>query len=162
MNPRIWFVAGASAVVASSGVVVAAMGGAAAAPPQQTIHVVELDTHDTYVPVGRLTGSKAQSTQGDFITFDDPLVNPGSTTHIGRIRGTCWLTTPKTGLFFCSVESTFNGKGEIEFTGLYDSTGKTSTITSVTGGTGAYQNATGTAKVKALSQTKNDFVITLG
>ena len=96
-NPRIWLIAGASAVVASAGVAVATTGGAAAAPPKQTIHVVELDTHDTYV-------------------IDD--------SHRPHPR-----------------QSTFNGKGEIEFTGLYDSTGNTSTITSITGGTRAYQNA---------------------
>lgn len=162
MKARFWTIAVASAAVAAAAAAVAASGGAVAAPPAQPIHVVELDTHDTYVPVGHLTGSKAKSTQGDYITFDDPLVNPGTTTHVGRVRGTCWLTTPKTGLFWCSVEFTLNGKGEIDSTGLYDSSGKTTTTASISGGSDTYKDASGTIAVKALSQTKNDFVITLG
>lgn len=149
---------GAGAVALAAGVTAMSSGGAIAAAPT-TIHVQELAKNVTYVPVGQLTGSKAQSNQGDYVAFHDPLVKPGTTTKVGRVDGVCWLTAPKTGLFSCSVNFTLSGKGQIAATGMFDSSGQSTTTASITGGTANYSSAKGTVAVKALSQTKNDFRI---
>jgi hypothetical protein len=149
---------GAGALALTVGITAVASGGASAAGPT-TIHVQELAKHVTYVPVGQLTGSKAQSNRGDYVAFHDPLVKPGTKTTVGRVDGVCWLTAPNTGLFYCTVNFTLRGKGQVAATGMFDSSGETTTTAGITGGTGTYRSATGTVAVKALSQTKNDFRI---
>jgi hypothetical protein len=149
---------GVGALALTAGIIVSMSGGASASGPA-TIHVQELAKNVTYVPVGQLTGSKAQSNQGDYVVFHDPLVKPGTTTTVGHVDGACWLTAPKTGLFYCSVNFSLSGKGQVASTGKFDSSGQMTTTASITGGTGSYASATGTVAVKALSQTKNDFTI---
>lgn len=151
---------GAGALALAAGMTAMSSGGATAATPT-TVHVQELAKNVTYVPVGQLTGSKAQSSQGDYVVFHDPLVKPGTSTKVGHVDGACWMTDSTTGLFYCSVNFTLSGKGQVASTGTFDSTGKNVTTASITGGTGAYQSATGTVAVKALSQTKNDFKISI-
>lgn len=153
---RICVAAGAAALCAGA-IAVTTVGASAAGT---SLHVVELAKHVTYVPTGQLSGSKAQANRGDYVAFHDPLVKPGRTDRVGHVDGVCWLTAPKAGLFYCSVNFTIAGKGQIAGTGMFDSTGKATTA-SITGGTGAYRDATGTVVLKALSQTKNDFVFTI-
>lgn len=159
MKRRIVIISVGATTLALAVSALAALTASATGPA--TVHVQELAKHVTYVPVGTLTGSKAQSSQGDYVVFHDPLVKPGTTTSIGHVDGACWLTAPSSGLFYCAVNFALSGKGQIAATGLFDSSGKTTTTASVTGGFGAYSSATGTVAVKALSQTKNDFVINL-
>lgn len=143
-----------------AGVTLTLAGGAAAASTT-TLHVQELATYDTYVPVQPLIGSKSQSNRGDMLAFNDKMVKPGGTTSIGNVRGTCTQVAPTASLFYCTVAFTVSGKGQIFGTGLFDATGKHTTVGEVTGGTGSYDLVRGTVKVKALSQSKNDFVFTL-
>ena len=150
--------AGACAVATAGAALVATSEGAIAAG--RTLHVQELAQHVTYVPTGQLTGSKAQANQGDYLAFHDPLVKPGSTKRVGHVEGVCWLTAPKSGLYYCSVNFAIAGQGQIAGTGMFDASGKT-TNAAITGGTGAYRSATGTVTLKALSQTKNDFVFAI-
>jgi hypothetical protein len=156
---KIGVYAGVGAIaLASAGLITSSEWAAAAGPT--TLHVQELARHVTYVPVGQLTGSKKQSNQGDYIVFHDPLVTPGTAKRVGWVNGLCLLAAPKDGRFFCSVNFAITGKGQIAATGMFDSSGSTTTA-SVTGGVGAYRSATGTVTLKPLSQTKNDFVIHL-
>lgn len=149
---------GAGALGLTAGVAGVMSGGASAAAPT-SLHVQELAKNVTYVPVGQLTGSSAQSNRGDYVTFTDPLVTPGTTSQVGRVDGNCWLTAPNRGLFYCSVNFTIFGHGQIAGTGLFDSSGKATTA-EITGGTGGYRSARGVVVLKALSQTKNDFRFT--
>ena len=159
MNRRIVIISVCATTMAVAVGGLAVLSDVAGAAGPATVHVQELAKHVTYVPVGTLTGSKAQSSQGDYVVFHDPLVKPGTTSSVGRVDGVCWLTAPNSGLFYCTVNFALNGKGQIAATGPFDSTGKTTTTASITGGTGTYSSAKGTVAVKALSQTKNDFVI---
>src|SRR4051812_18804899 len=95
--------AAAGAVSVAAGAWAAASRGASAAT-STTLHVQEIANNITYVPVGSLTGSTAQSGQGDYVAFNDPLVKPRTTTRVGHVEGVCWLTRPKAGVFYCSVE----------------------------------------------------------
>lgn len=156
-----WWAAGVGLGLSAIAAPAVLVTSAAATTSSTTLHVQEIAEHVTYVPTGQLTGSKAQANRGDYLTFHDPLVKPGTTHNVGQVDGVCWLTAPKSGLYYCSVNFSIAGKGQIAGTGMFDSSGKTTTAT-ITGGTGAYRSATGVVALKAISQTKNDFVFTLG
>jgi hypothetical protein len=130
---------------------------AAHGPP---IHVQEQVTNATYVSIQKLLGSTSGTNQGDYVTFDDPLVQPSSGHPAGTVMGTCWAENVAATLFFCSVDFILNN-GQITVVGPFDATGNTTTSAAITGGTGAYASAKGQATVTAVSSTVNDFVLRL-
>ena len=157
---RLFAIPAAAAVAAATatGVLTTASSASTAASGTTTIHVRELNQHVTYVPIGQLTGSKAQQNQGDYLAFDDPLVNPTNYKHKwGNIEGTCTLVYVSSQNYYCSVNFIFP-HGTLSADGTALGTGKV-TVVPINGGTGAYQGAHGTARVQ-LGNTTNDFVLT--
>lgn len=145
---------------AGTGAIVTLAGGAAAASTT-TLHVVEKAVNDTYVPVQPLIGSKSQSNRGDMLAFNDPLYFASTGKQAGAVQGTCVQVAPTTGYFYCNATFIIYGKGQITGVGQFDSSGKHTTTGVITGGTGVYNLARGTVKLKALSSTKDDFVFTI-
>jgi len=154
---RITSLIAAAAFGVGIGAVVVTTSGASAAA-STTVHVQEVATNATYVPVQQLLASKSQTNRGDYIAFNDRLYFPSTGTRAGTVEGDCVLTAPTASLFYCTVDFILSGKGRITAVGLFDATGKTTTTGAVTGGTGNYALARGTVRVRAISQTKNDFV----
>jgi hypothetical protein len=125
-----------------------------------TVHVQAIGGLATYVPVQQLVGSKSQTNQGDYLTFNEPVVKPGTRTTVGHVLGICYLTAPRAGLFYCTANWLLHGHGQVAGQGMYDATGRTTTTDVVTGGTGEYVSAHGTFRTHAINANRTDFVFT--
>jgi hypothetical protein len=125
-----------------------------------TVHVQAFGGSSTYVPVQQLVGSKSQTNQGDYLTFNEALVKPGTKTAVGYVRGVCYLTAPRAGIFYCTATFGLHGHGQLIGEGNYDGTGRTTTTAVVTGGTGEYESAHGVVRIRALTPQRSDFVFT--
>jgi len=127
----------------------------------KTIHVQEHAINVTYVPVQKLLGSTSSANQGDYVSWDDPLFDPGTGAQVGHVMGLCTVVDPTAQVYACpGVTFILTGRGEIAVQGDFDATGKP-TVTSVLGGTGEFLGITGSVRGQALSPTLNDFVFTL-
>jgi hypothetical protein len=153
---------GVWAVLAVAGLAATAVSlpQAAAAGIGRTIHVLEQVTNATYVPVQSLLGSKSASNAGDYIAFDDPLVDPVTTARVGHVSGQCTLVDVKAGIFTCFVNVFLTGRGQIASQGGYNANGTTGPA-AITGGTQEFLGADGMITIKVLSATSNDWVIRL-
>jgi len=126
----------------------------------RTIHVLEQATNLTYVPVQSLLGSTSATNAGDYIAFDDPLVDPATTARVGHVSGQCTLVDVKAGVFTCFVNVFLTGRGEIASQGGYNATGTTGPAP-ISAGTDQFLGAVGTITIKVLSATSNDWLIRL-
>ena len=76
---RITSLIAAAAFGVGIGAVVVTTSGASAAA-STTVHVQEVATNATYVPVQQLLASKSQTNRGDYIAFNDRLYFPSTGT----------------------------------------------------------------------------------
>jgi len=158
---------GGSAVAVLVGVVGIGLPGASA-QDTQTLHFQEQATNVTYVPVGTLINSKQAANQGDYVVFEDPLVNDKKQV-IGYNEGECFTTNPTNGTSECpGVTFVFTGahgfpKGSIQGAGIFigppdGSQGKDNADPFLYG-TGAFAGAQGTLTGRQLSFTLDDWAL---
>lgn len=122
--------AGLLAVAALAGTVPA---GAGSGPT--IIHVVERATTDEVADVGA-----AGDSAGDLLTFANKLYDESNTDKVGRNQGSCIRISPSRGIWQCSWTAWLGG-GSVTVEGpFYDA--RESNL-AITGGTGAFRNATG-------------------
>jgi len=163
MNAKALIVA---AVLGAAAVLVLGVAGhppgtmAASGSHTTTIHFREHVKLLTYVGVGSLLGSKSPANNGDYLAFHDTLADPRSARTIGEDWGSCWLLNAKTTLYYCSVDFSIFGRGQISGVGPFYGDGK-SIVAPVTGGTGQFQMSRGELRGRALNQNVDDWVITL-
>ena len=109
----------------------------------RSITVVEHANTDAEIPV--VKGGKDE--KGDPLTFINPVFNSSDTKKVGHDEGFCTRLDPKLGTWEC-LWTTFLAGGQITVQGPFYDT-RDSTL-SITGGTGAYRNASGQMKLHAL------------
>ena len=133
----------------------------------RTIHLIANLTNQTFVSVGTLTGCTTIETgcQGDYLVFNDPLVDPTTDKRVGTLMAECFLVDATTGTFHCPGPTiTLIGRGQIDSDLKYDgSPAMNATTGPITGGTGEFFGALGTVRVKTLdgTQPQVDLVITI-
>jgi allene oxide cyclase len=128
--------------------------GATRARASAPLTVVEHAITDTEIPTGGGTDVK-----GNILTFINPVFNAADTKKVGHDEGFCTRLDPKKGAWEC-LWTTFLKGGQITVQGpFYDK--KNSTL-SVTGGTDAFEGASGQMALKSLNGGKKyDFTFEL-
>ena len=117
-------------VAAAAGTVPAGAGGG-----PTVITVVERATTDRVIDIGRSGDST-----GDLLTFANQLFDEANRSRVGRDQGSCIRIAPKRGYWQCTFTSFLEG-GSLAVEGpFYDDR---ESDFAITGGTGAYSNATG-------------------
>jgi allene oxide cyclase len=107
---------------------------------QRVLAVYERAISETTIDLGA-----AGDSQGDMITFDNPVFNPTTNSSLGRSRGQCVRTA--VGAAYECVWTTSLPNGSLMVAGpFYDAADSTLAIT---GGTGAYRNAQGEMLLRA-------------
>jgi hypothetical protein len=147
---KLVLLSGAALAVAGTAVTLASGSGSRTT----SIHLREIVTNETFVDVG----AKGTS-QGDYVAWNDPLIDPASKKLVGHVQGMCVFVDVKQGLLDCAPVSFVLGGGTIYSEGLVSTKG-VPTYAPITGGTKAYANTHGQIRIQPLSATKNDFVIT--
>ena len=143
---------GALAIAAPSS---AKTTGRAATGGGKTVFVVEHAITDTEQPLR--PGGKDEP--GDILTFTNPVFNQANTTQVGHDEGFCTRLNVKHGVWEC-LWTTFLKGGQLTVQGPYYDH-KNSTL-SITGGTGAYQGASGEMNLNAKDGGKEyDFIFHL-
>jgi allene oxide cyclase len=143
-----------AAVLASSVAVALTAGTANAARGKKkdpTVHVIEHAVTDTVVH----SGGKGDKT-GNTLTFHNKVYDPSDKTQVGTDQGFCIRIDPSAGSWEC-FWTTFLAKGQITVEGPYYDT-KNSTL-AITGGTGAYRDASGEMNLNSRNGGKEyDFI----
>ena len=130
-------------------VAVIATSGSAQGPAPTSLHLVEKDAKS----VG--FGPNHRPRQGDRFGFGSAVT--GDDTGVGR--GVCTVIGKNQAL--CNVEERL-AKGTLSAQGLVGLTGRANKLPfAITGGTGAYDGARGTALVTDVNSTTTDIQITL-
>jgi allene oxide cyclase len=130
---RIWL---AAASVCAVVVVVAFATFSSAASTKMTVHVIEHATTDVVIDAD---GDGADST-GDLLTWHNKIYDAADSKVVGHDQGMCVRISPKQGSWEC-VWTTILKDGHFTVEGpFYDTRDN---VIAVTGGTGAYSNATG-------------------
>jgi len=120
-----------------------------------TVTVVEHATTDKVIDTG-----KKGDTTGDLLTWHNKIYDDTDTSVVGHDQGDCIRISPKQGTWECRW-TTWIGSDSITVEGPYYDT-KDSTL-AVTGGTGAYANATGEMDLIAKNGgTEYEFAFKLG
>jgi len=138
MPRRRWSAAVAAAVLASAVVVAITAGSATAARGKKrdpTVHVIEHAVTDTVVH----SGGKGDKT-GNMLTFHNKVYDPSDKTQVGTDQGFCMRIAPAAGSWEC-FWTTLLAQGQITVEGPYYDT--KNSILAITGGTGAYRDASG-------------------
>ena len=105
------------------GLLVVGLPGASA-QDNQTLSFQEQATNVTYVPVQSLSGAGPSAPPGDYVVFEDPLVNTKGQA-IGYNEGACFVTDAAKGILECpGVTFVFTGdhgfpKGSIQAAGIF-------------------------------------------
>lgn len=100
-----------------------------------TVHVIEHATTDVVIDTG-----KTGDTTGDLLTWHNKVFDETDTTAAGRDQGECTRISPKQGTWECTWITWVAG-GSITVEGpFYDTK---DSVFAITGGTGAYKDATG-------------------
>ena len=156
-----------SAALVLIGLSVTGLPGAAA-EGNQTLHFQEQATNVTYVPVQTLINSHQSGNQGDYVVFEDPLVNDKQQV-VGYNEGECFTTNPTTGTSECpGVTFVFTGvhgfpKGTIQGAGIFigppDGSQGPANADPFLYGTGAFTGAQGTLTGRQLSFTLDDWTL---
>ena len=119
-------------------------------------HLREHSTGASYVHPFTTKGSS----RGDYVAFYDPLADAASKAPMGHVQGVCTLVNLVQVIFSCNVVTFQLPGGTLYSGGLFS--GKGQPITDpIFGGTGRYTGATGTITGRALSQTSDDWVISV-
>ena len=127
----------AGLLVGSAAFVLGAASASSGIAAPTEITVIEHDTTDKVVDIGK----KGDST-GDVFTFHNAVYDETDTTKVGGDNGMCVRENPKKGTWECWWTTTL-AEGQITVEGPYSDTAATSTF-AVTGGTGLYENVRGT------------------
>jgi hypothetical protein len=99
--------------------------------------VVEHADSDTVIDNGT-----AGDSEGDLLTWHNPIYNATNTKRIGHDQGECVRIDPASGSWECSWITWIGGAGGITVEGpFYDTR---DSVLAVTGGTGIFRNARGT------------------
>jgi len=109
-----------------------------------SFRVIEHANTDVYTD----TGKKGDS-QGDLLTWYNPIYDDTNTTKIGHDQGDCIRVSTSKGSWECRWLTSIKGRGQIMVEGAFFDT-KDSTL-AVTGGTGEFDNARGTMMLSALN-----------
>ncbi len=120
---------------------------------------VRLHIQEPGVNVSWIDTGDPGTTQGDYLVFGDPLINPNTQQVIGHNEGSCLLTDVANNIFECSVTFVLKG-GSISVEGPYDGNGGVN-VGSVDGGTGIYRNARGQVRDYAVNDSLTDFAFEL-
>jgi len=150
----------ASAALTAGGVLAVAAPTSAkttakAATAGKTVFVVEHAITDTEQPLR--PGGKDEP--GDILTFTNPVFNQANRTQVGHDEGFCTRLNVKHGVWEC-LWTTFLKGGQLTVQGPYYDH-KNSTL-SITGGTGAYDAASGEMNLNAKDGGKEyDFIFHL-
>ena len=150
---RRW-VAAVLAAVAGAGLATAVTAGVAhSAPPAPhppTLRLFERDTQQAAIDLG----DRGQG-PGDLFVFAGDLTDGTATgPKVGRAAGSCITTSgdaAKPGDLLCAITLTLRG-GQIQTQAVYDSAalfGGSVVPLAITGGTGDYENASGTMSLHA-------------
>jgi hypothetical protein len=108
-----------------------------------TVTVIEHATTDWVTDTG-----KKGDTTGDLLTWHNKVYDDTDTSVVGHDQGDCIRISPKQGTWECRW-TTWIGSDSITVEGPYYDT-KDSTL-AITGGTGAYANATGEMDLVAMN-----------
>jgi hypothetical protein len=139
----------------------------ASAQNNETLSFQEQAVNVTYVPVQSLSGAGSTAPPGDYVVFEDPLVNAKGQT-VGYNEGECFVTDAAKGILECpGVTFVFTGdhgfpKGSIQGAGIF--------IAPASGpgpknpdpflyGTGAFAGAEGTLTGSQVSSTLDDWTL---
>jgi allene oxide cyclase len=124
----------------------------------KTIHVIE---HLTDVAIGDVP--PAGDSAGDQLVFHNPLFYAADKHQVGQTNGDCVRTVPgQNGVYECFL-TVFLSAGQLTLEGPFYSSGADSLL-AITGGTGAYQEARGQARIHATGHpvgSEYDFFLTL-
>jgi len=136
------------------GVAAVSLAGPAAAGGEETITLVERATTDTVID----TGPKGDSV-GDILPFANEVYDEGNAKLVGQDNGWCVRTV--VGKAWECVWSLTLEKGQITAEGPFYDTADS--VLAVTGGTGRYDEASGSMKLHARNDkgTEYDFVYNL-
>jgi allene oxide cyclase len=126
-----------------------------AAAAGKTVFVVEHAITDTEVPLA--PGGKDKA--GDILVFHNPVFNQANKRKVGRDEGFCTRINVKAGSWEC-LWTTFLKGGQVTVQGpFYD---HRNSVMSITGGTGAYNGASGEMNLNAKNGGKEyDFIFHL-
>jgi hypothetical protein len=155
MKRTLSVIAAASAVVLIVGLVAQARTARGSSFGRVTVvHVIEHATTDTVIDTG-----KPGDTTGDLLTWHNKVYDQTDTSVVGHDQGECIRINPKQGSWECTWITWVTG-GSITVEGpFYDK--KDSTL-AITGGTGAYKDATGEMQlVSKNGGTEYDFIFNL-
>ena len=141
--------------LAAAAVAYAAGSGSRAARTTQ-FHLREQSTGASYVHPFATKGTS----RGDYVAFYDPLTDAASKAPMGHVQGVCTLVNLAQVLFSCDVVTFQLPGGTLYSGGLFSGKGLPMTDP-IFGGTGRYAGARGTMTGRALSQTSDDWVITV-
>ncbi len=150
------------AIVASVAAVVVLVAGLVAqarsprgAARATTVNVIEHAKTDKVIDTG-----KAGDSTGDLLTWHNKLYDETDTSVVGSDQGECIRISPKQGTWECTWINWLEG-GSITVEGpFYDTK---DSVLAITGGTGAYANATGEMQLISMNGgTEYGFDFTLG
>jgi len=147
---------GLAASVAAVGITAGSAGAARARHARDTtVHVIEHAVTDTVVHSGG-PGDKT----GNTLTFHNKIYDTSDKKQVGSDQGFCMRISPPDGTWEC-FWTTFLARGQITVEGpFYD---KKNSILAITGGTGAYQDASGQMNLNSRNGGKEyDFIFHLG
>jgi len=121
--------------------------------------VTEHAVTDHFTDVG-----KPDVSAGDLLTFHNPIYDSTDTTHVGTDHGSCIRITRfrenLTGSWECEWTTILNdGADTITVESPYNDTGLG--VGAITGGTGAYDGASGSLALNCFSETRCTFTFTL-
>jgi hypothetical protein len=130
-------------------VAVIVTSGSAQGPPPTSLHLMEKDQKSVGFFPHRRPRQGDRFGFGSTVTGDDTGVNRAICTVIGKNKA------------LCNVEERL-AKGSLSAQGLVNLSGRANKVPfAITGGTGAYDGARGTALVTDVSSTTTDIQITL-
>ena len=149
---------GAAAAVGATLALPSAAGAHASSHHRRHAHTVTVVEHAVTDTEQRAVPGGADE-PGDPLTFTNPVFNSANTTQVGHDEGFCMRLNVTTGAWEC-LWTTFLRHGQITVQGPYYDTHNS--VLSITGGTGAYRNARGQMRLKALDGGKEyDFIFHL-
>jgi allene oxide cyclase len=148
-----------SALAVAVGVVGTSAGGASAARAKRsrdtTVHVIEHAVTDTVVH----SGGRGDKT-GNTLTFHNKVFDAADRKQVGTDQGFCIRISPADGSWEC-FWTTFLAHGQITVEGPFFDT--KNSVLAITGGTGAYRDASGEMNLKSRNGGKEfDFIFHLG
>ena len=119
-----------------------------------TVNVIEHATTDKVIDTG-----KAGDSSGDLLTWHNKLYDETDTSVVGSDQGSCIRIAPKQGTWECTWINWVEG-GSITVEGPFYDTKDSSTF-AITGGTGAYKDATGEMDLAVHGTVGYDFIFNL-